>query len=80
MALEQNAPPVTPALRRFPAFVSMELALDLAERAAVLLLFLLFVNRMPPRLVDLVLIERVHPELILLAAGINAQELLLVIA
>ena len=79
MTLEQNASPVRPARRRFAAFVSMELALDLAERLAVLLLFLLFVHRMLPRLVDLVLIERVHPELILLAAGTNAQALLLVI-
>ena len=79
MTLEQNASPVRPARRRFAAFVSMELALDLAERLAVLLLFLVFVHRMLPRLVDLVLIERVHPELILLAAGTNAQALLLVI-
>jgi protein-S-isoprenylcysteine O-methyltransferase Ste14 len=80
MALEQNAPPVPPARRRFPAFVSLELALDLAERAAVLLLFLLFVNRMLPRLVQLVLIQREHPEVILLAAGVNAQALLLVLS
>jgi hypothetical protein len=73
MALEPNAPPVPPARRRFPAFVSLELALDVAERAAVLLLFLLFVNRMLPRLVQLVLIQREHPEVILLAAGVNAQ-------
>jgi protein-S-isoprenylcysteine O-methyltransferase Ste14 len=77
MALEPNAPPVPPARRRFPAFVSLELALDVAERAAVLLLFLLFVNRMLPRLVQLVLIQREHPEVILLAAGVNAQALLL---
>jgi protein-S-isoprenylcysteine O-methyltransferase Ste14 len=66
--------------RRLPSFISLDLALDLAERAAVLLLFLVFVHRMLPRLVNLVLIEREHPELILLAAGINAQALLLVIA
>jgi protein-S-isoprenylcysteine O-methyltransferase Ste14 len=80
MAIEQNAPPAPPARRRFPAFVTMELALDLAERAAVLLLFLLFVNRMLPRLVQLVLIQREHPEVILLAAGVNAQALLLVLS
>ncbi len=80
MALEQNARPVPPARRRFRAFVSLELALDLAERAAVLLLFLLFVNRMLPRLVQLVLIQREHPEVILLAAGVNAQALLLVLS
>lgn len=63
----------------FP-FVSLELALDLAERAAMPLLFLLFVNRMLPRLVQLVLIQREHPEVILLAVGLNAQALLLVLS
>jgi len=79
MALEHEAPPARPA-RRPAAFVDVALALDLAERAAVLLLFLLFVHRMLPRLLALVLAEREHPELILLAAGINAQALLLVTA
>ena len=80
MALEQDAPPAPPARRRFPPVIDMELTLDLAERAAVLLLFLLFVNRMLPRLVQLVLIQREHPEVILLAAGVNAQALLLVLS
>ena len=66
--------------RRLPSAISVDLALDLAERVAVLLLFLLFFNRMLPRLVQLVLIQREHPEVILLAAGVNAQALLLVIA
>ena len=60
MTIEQEAPLRTPT-RRFPAFVGMEPALDLAERVAVLLLFLVFVHRMVPRLVSLVLIEREHP-------------------
>ena len=80
MTIEQEAPPREPARRRFSAFVSMDLILDLAERVAVLLLFLLFVNRMLPRLVQLVLIQREHPEVILLAAGVNAQALLLVLS
>ena len=80
MTIEQEAPPGEPTRRRFPASVSMELMLDLAERVAVLLLFLLFVNRMLPRLVQLVLIQREHPEVILLAAGVNAQALLLVLS
>jgi len=80
MTLERNATPVRPARRRFAASVGMALALDLAERLGVLLLFLLFVNRMLPRLINLVLVEREHPEVILLAAGVNAQALLLVIA
>jgi len=80
MTLERNASPVPPARRRLAALVSTELMLDLAERAAVLLLFLLFVNRMLPRLVQLVLIQRDHPEVILLAAGVNAQALLLVLS
>jgi len=64
--------------RRFSA-LDMALTLDLAERVGVLILFLVFVNRLLPRLVQLVLFEREHPELILSAAGINAQLLLLVI-
>ena len=66
--------------RRLPSTISLDLALDIAERAAVLLLFLVFVHRMLPRLVQLVLIQREHPEVILLAAGVNAQALLLVIS
>ena len=67
-----------PPRRRFSA-LDMELTLDLAERVGVLILFLVFVNRLLPRLVQLVLFEREHPELILSAAGINAQLLLLVV-
>jgi len=78
MTLKQETSPARPA-RRFAA-LNMELTLDLAERIGVLVLFLVFANRMLPRLVSLVLVEREHPELILLAAGINAQALLLVIA
>ncbi len=66
-----------PPRRRFSA-LDMELTLDLAERVGVLILFLLIVNRLLPRLVQLVLFEREHPELILAAAGISAQLLLLV--
>ena len=76
MTIEQDT--VRPR-RRFPA-PSLELALDLAERLGVLLLFLLFAQRMLPRLINLVLVQRAHPEVILLAAGINAQAGLLVIA
>ena len=77
MTIEQDAE--RPARRRLSALLSMDLALDLAERGAVLVLFALFAHRMLPRLVDLVLVEIAHPEVILLAAGINAQALLLVI-
>lgn len=80
MSLEQNAPAVQAARRRLPALASRDLALDLAERAAVLALFALFVHRLLPQLAGLVLIERVHPELLWQAADINAQVLLLVIA
>jgi protein-S-isoprenylcysteine O-methyltransferase Ste14 len=78
MTLEQDA--ARPARRRMSALLTMEVALDLAERAGVLMLFALFAHRMLPRLVNLVLVEAAHPEVILLAAGINAQALLLVIA
>jgi protein-S-isoprenylcysteine O-methyltransferase Ste14 len=78
MTLEQDA--VRPGRRRLSALLNMELALDLAERAGVLVLFAVFTHRMLPRLINLVLVEIAHPEVILAAAAINAQALLLVIA
>jgi protein-S-isoprenylcysteine O-methyltransferase Ste14 len=78
VTIEQDA--VRPARRRFSALLTMEVALDLAERAGVLVLFAVFAHRMLPRLITLVRVEIAHPDVILLAAGINAQALLLVIA
>jgi protein-S-isoprenylcysteine O-methyltransferase Ste14 len=75
MSLEQNA---IPTLRQ-KLVGGRARALDLAERLGVLLLFLLFLQRMLPRLTDLVLIEAAHPDLIWQAADVNAQALLLVI-
>jgi len=69
MTLEHDASPAGPARRG----VSIALALDLAERFAVVLLFLVFAHRMLPRLAALIEAEIAHPELILLAASINAQ-------
>jgi protein-S-isoprenylcysteine O-methyltransferase Ste14 len=43
-------------------------------------LFAVFVHRLLPQLENLIVIERVHPELIWQAAGINAQLLLLIVA
>ncbi len=63
-----------------PARLNLTRLRDLAERLAVLVLFAIFVHRLLPRLTNLVLIERAHPELIWQAADINAQILLLVIA
>ena len=77
MSLEQNATPMPAGRQSLPG--GRELALDLAERLAVLLLFALFVQRMLPRLTSLVLIETAQPELIWRAADVNAQALLLVI-
>ncbi len=54
--------------------------LDLIERAAVVVLFIFFVHRMLPRLLPLVLIEIAHPELLLSAAAINSQAILLVVS
>jgi protein-S-isoprenylcysteine O-methyltransferase Ste14 len=56
------------------------LALDLIERAAVLLLFVYFANRMLPRLTELISIEIAHPELLWLAASKNIDAALLVIS
>lgn len=77
MSLEQDATAVDGARRPLPALAAI--ALDLAERLGVLALFALFVQRMLPRLTDLVLIETARPELIWQAADVNAQALLLVI-
>jgi len=67
-----RAPPRPPGDRGF--------LLDLAERVAVLMLFVLFVHRLLPRLTGLVLIQFEHPELVPMAAGINAQAALLVVS
>jgi protein-S-isoprenylcysteine O-methyltransferase Ste14 len=80
MTLEQNASPVRSAWRRLRGLLGKDLALDLAERIAVLALFLVFAHRMLPRLVSLVAVQIAHPELIAMAAGIDAQAALLVIA
>lgn len=56
------------------------LILDLTERAAVLILFLFFVHRMLPRLIQLIQAQLNHPELILAVAEINAQAILLVLS
>jgi protein-S-isoprenylcysteine O-methyltransferase Ste14 len=77
-----SSAPNTPregAARRGP-LGDRTLLLDLAERAAVLLLFTLFAHRMLPRLWTLVTLQIQHPELITMAAAINAQALLLVIS
>jgi protein-S-isoprenylcysteine O-methyltransferase Ste14 len=80
MGLKENVSTVRAEGRTMSTFVPAGLALDLAERAAVLALFALFVHRLLPQLTGLVLIERVHPELLWQAADINAQVVLLVIA
>lgn len=51
MTLEPDA--ARPARRRFSALLTTDGALDLAERAGVLLLFAVFVHRMLPRLAGL---------------------------
>ena len=54
------------------------LALDLTERALVLIFFLYFANKMLPRLSTLIVVEIAHPELLLLAATTNLEAALLV--
>lgn len=53
---------------------------DLIERALVLGFFIYFVHRMLARFVQLVLIQYANPELVLAAAAINAQAILLVVS
>jgi hypothetical protein len=54
--------------------------LDWVERSVVLILFAYFVLRMMPRLAQLIIVQMNYPELILRAAGINAQAALLIVS
>lgn len=56
------------------------LIFDLAERVVVLALFGLFVHRMVPRLTELAVVEWAYPQLLVLAADVNAQVVLLVLS
>ncbi len=78
MTIEPAVPATDTGGARAPA--RLGLARDLAERLAVLVLFVLFVHRLLPQLTNLVAVERAHPELIWQAAGINAQLVLLIVA
>lgn len=62
------------------AYFGREYSLDLIERVVVLGFFIYFVHRMLARFVQLVLIQYAHPELVLAAAAINAQAILLVVS
>lgn len=62
------------------AFVTRDIVLDIAERGAVLLRFVLFVNRLLSRFVQLVVLQIAHRELVIAAATINAQALLLFVS
>jgi protein-S-isoprenylcysteine O-methyltransferase Ste14 len=66
-------------LRALPLHLTLAL-LDLVERGAVLALFVVFVMRVAPRLSQLVTVQLADPALILAAATINAQALLLIVA
>lgn len=66
--------------RALTALIPPDLALDLTERAAVIVLFLLFADRMLPRLVELIALQSAHPELIVAAAEMNIGALLLVVS
>jgi protein-S-isoprenylcysteine O-methyltransferase Ste14 len=63
-----------------PALVTKGLALDLIERAVVLILFVYFAHRLLPQLARLISIEIAHPELFWLAASKNLDAALLVIS
>src|SRR6476646_1162612 len=68
------------AVARPPFTPSKALVLDLVERAAVLALYAFFVHRMLPRLTQLVAVQVAYPQLLMDAATINAQALLLVVS
>lgn len=61
-------------------FAKKDLFLDLAERAVVLFLFVIFAVRMLPQLVQLIQAQVTYPELVIALAEVNAQALLLVIS
>ena len=60
--------------------LSIDLVLDFAERAVVLILFVYFANKMLPKFAELIATEIAHPELLWLAASTNLQAGLLVIS
>lgn len=66
--------------QKFTPAASKQMALDLVERAAVVFLFVFFAVRMLPRLAQLIQLQVTYPELIVAAAGISAQALLLVVS
>ena len=78
MTIDQDARPSS-EVRAVPD-QARQAVLDLVERVVVLLLFGFFVVRMAPRVSYLVAVQRAYPELIVAAAGINAQALLLIVA
>lgn len=80
MTIDPATPPAGDARTTHFRFVGKDLALDLIERAAVLALFIFFVQRMLPRFTGLVLLQIEHPELILTAASINLGAILLVLS
>jgi protein-S-isoprenylcysteine O-methyltransferase Ste14 len=80
MAPKPSATTASATRPTLSTFTTAERLLDLAERIAVLLLFAVFVHHLLPRLVSLVRVELAHPELLTMAAGINAQALLLIVS
>jgi protein-S-isoprenylcysteine O-methyltransferase Ste14 len=68
------------AFRSGKQYLSKDRALDFAERAVVVILFIHFANKMLPRFVHLIITEIAHPELLWLAASTNVEAALLVIS
>jgi protein-S-isoprenylcysteine O-methyltransferase Ste14 len=71
---------VIPSKKSLSVHFSKKLALDLTERAIVLLFFLFFAHRILPRLADLIAVDVAYPKLVWLAATTNLQAALLVIS
>ena len=89
MSVDQNSPAIdgTRASSEFRAgnqalsvLISKDRALDIIERAVVLILFLYFASRMLPQLARLITAEIAYPELLWLAASKNVDAALLVIS
>lgn len=73
-------PVIRPGKKSLSVHFSKNHVLDLAERAIVLVFFLLFAHRMLARLAELIAIEVAYPNLLWLAATTNLQAALLVIS
>lgn len=66
--------------RRIVALANKDFTLDLFERSVVIVLFIVFANRMLGRLLSLIVLQIEHPQLIVPAMEMNIGAILLVVS